>query len=93
MTVHTHACVHTHTNTHVLLHSMQSVRGPRLAGSKLFQLLGLVNGVTEEKYIPEELLKQKSRSRSRGRIMKMSTLTRKVLTRKVIKKKLRHVPS
>ena len=43
------------------------MRGPRLASSNLFQLLGLVNGVTEDKDIPEELLKQKEQKQERGR--------------------------
>ena len=36
------------------------MRGPRLASSNLFQLLGLVNGVTEDKDIPEELLTERT---------------------------------
>ena len=66
MTEHTHACTHTHTNTHVLLHSIQSMRGPWLASCNLFQLLGLVNGATEEKDIREELLKQKEQKQEQG---------------------------
>ncbi|XP_007174815.1 guanine nucleotide-binding protein-like 3 [Balaenoptera acutorostrata] len=40
-------------------HSIQAIRGPRLASSILFQSSGLTNGVIEEKDIPEELPKQK----------------------------------
>ncbi|XP_065741447.1 guanine nucleotide-binding protein-like 3 [Phocoena phocoena] len=42
-------------------HSIQAIRGPRLASSILFQSSGLTNGVIEEKDIPEELPKQKER--------------------------------
>ncbi|XP_057560934.1 guanine nucleotide-binding protein-like 3 isoform X2 [Hippopotamus amphibius kiboko] len=40
-------------------HSIQAIRGPRLASSILFQSTGLTNGVIEEKDISEELPKQK----------------------------------
>ncbi|XP_032503682.1 guanine nucleotide-binding protein-like 3 isoform X2 [Phocoena sinus] len=42
-------------------HSIQAIRGPRLASSILFQSSGLTNAVIEEKDIPEELPKQKER--------------------------------
>ncbi|XP_032956867.1 guanine nucleotide-binding protein-like 3 [Rhinolophus ferrumequinum] len=42
-------------------HSIQAIRGPRLASSILFQSSGLTNGIIEEKDIPEELPKQKER--------------------------------
>ncbi|XP_057601008.1 integral membrane protein GPR155 isoform X5 [Hippopotamus amphibius kiboko] len=40
-------------------HSIQAIRGPRLASSILFQSSSLTNGVIEEKDISEELPKQK----------------------------------
>ena len=64
MTEHTHMHAPTHKHTHTLT---QSMRGPRLDSSNLFQLLGLVNGVTEDKDIPEELLKQKEQKQEQGR--------------------------
>ncbi|XP_023581891.1 guanine nucleotide-binding protein-like 3 [Trichechus manatus latirostris] len=42
-------------------HSMQAIRGSRLASSVLFQSSGLTNGIIEEADIPEELTKQKER--------------------------------
>ncbi|ELW69990.1 Guanine nucleotide-binding protein-like 3 [Tupaia chinensis] len=42
-------------------HSIQAIRGPRLANSILFQSFGLTNGLTEEKDIPEGLPKQKQK--------------------------------
>ncbi|KAM9186164.1 guanine nucleotide-binding protein-like 3 [Dugong dugon] len=42
-------------------HSMQAIRGSRLASSVLFQSSGLTNGITEEADIPEELTKWKER--------------------------------
>ncbi|XP_076985155.1 guanine nucleotide-binding protein-like 3 isoform X2 [Tamandua tetradactyla] len=42
-------------------HSIQAIRGPRLANSILFKSLGLTNGIIEENDIPEELPKQKER--------------------------------
>ncbi|XP_022428624.1 guanine nucleotide-binding protein-like 3 [Delphinapterus leucas] len=47
-------------------HSIQAIRGPRLASSILFQSSGLTNGVIEEKDIPEELPKQKERKQEEG---------------------------
>ncbi|KAM9592994.1 guanine nucleotide-binding protein-like 3 [Trichechus inunguis] len=42
-------------------HSMQAIRGSRLASSVLFQSSGLTNGIIEEADIPEELTKRKER--------------------------------
>ncbi|XP_059878638.1 guanine nucleotide-binding protein-like 3 isoform X1 [Delphinus delphis] len=47
-------------------HSIQAIRGPRLASSILFQSSGLTNGVIEEKDIPEELPKQKEWKQEEG---------------------------
>lgn len=47
-------------------HSIQAIRGPRLASSILFKSSGLTNGITEEKDIPEELPKQKERKQEKG---------------------------
>uniref|UniRef100_A0A452V615 Guanine nucleotide-binding protein-like 3 n=1 Tax=Ursus maritimus TaxID=29073 RepID=A0A452V615_URSMA len=47
-------------------HSIQTVRGPRLASSILFQSSGLTNGIIEEKDIPEELPKQKEKKQEDG---------------------------
>ncbi|ELK07826.1 Guanine nucleotide-binding protein-like 3 [Pteropus alecto] len=44
-------------------HSIQAIRGPRLASSILFQSSGMTNGIIEEKDIPEELPKQKERKK------------------------------
>ncbi|XP_019483650.1 PREDICTED: guanine nucleotide-binding protein-like 3 [Hipposideros armiger] len=47
-------------------HSIQAIRGPRLANSILFQSSGLTNGIIEETDIPEELPKQKERKQEVG---------------------------
>nr|KAF6474241.1 G protein nucleolar 3 [Rousettus aegyptiacus] len=44
-------------------HSIQAIRGPRLASSILFQSSGMTNGIVEERDIPEELPKQKERKK------------------------------
>ncbi|KAM7063509.1 guanine nucleotide-binding protein-like 3 isoform 2-T2 [Molossus nigricans] len=46
-------------------HSIQTIRGPRLACSILFQSSGLTNGIIEEKDIPE-LPKQKENKQEEG---------------------------
>ncbi|XP_004464493.1 guanine nucleotide-binding protein-like 3 [Dasypus novemcinctus] len=46
-------------------HSIQAIRGPRLASSILFQSSGLTNGIIEEKDIPEELPKHKEREQEK----------------------------
>lgn len=46
-------------------HSIQTIRGPRLASSILFQSSGLTNGIIEEKDIPE-LPKQKESKQEEG---------------------------
>lgn len=43
-----------------------AIKGPRLAGSILFQSSGLTNGIIEEGDIPEEPLKQKEQKQEEG---------------------------
>ncbi|XP_014648399.1 PREDICTED: guanine nucleotide-binding protein-like 3 isoform X1 [Ceratotherium simum simum] len=47
-------------------HTIQAIKGPRLASSILFWSSGLTNGIIEEKDIPEELPKQKKRKQEEG---------------------------
>ncbi|XP_047632450.1 guanine nucleotide-binding protein-like 3 isoform X1 [Phacochoerus africanus] len=46
--------------------SIQAIKGPRLAGSILFQSSGLTNGIIEEGDIPEEPPKQKEQKQEEG---------------------------
>ncbi|XP_054991818.1 guanine nucleotide-binding protein-like 3 [Sorex araneus] len=48
------------------VHSIQALKGPRLASSILFHSSGLTNGIIEENDISEELPKQKVKQQEKG---------------------------